>query len=159
MYRKGTHKTLAGLIPRTLPLISVKYTHMMDERKYKLLIIDDDTFILNLYVNKFIKAGHTVEIAKSGGEALSKIKDGYSADIVLIDIVLPDMSGLDFLNTVRDEKLIPEASCIMFTNQNSPEETERAKGLGVAGYIIKANLTPSEVVEKVLSVVREFKKV
>jgi CheY-like chemotaxis protein len=132
---------------------------MMDERKYKLLVIDDDTFILNMYVSKFLKAGHTVEIAKSAGEALTKIKEGYPAEIVLIDIVLPDMNGLDFLNTLRTEKLIPDAACIMFTNQNSPAETERAAELGVAGYIVKANLIPSEVVEKVLTVVREYKKV
>jgi CheY-like chemotaxis protein len=129
----------------------------MDE-KYKLLIIDDDAFILNMYVTKFVKSGHEVETARSGGEALSKLKDGFPADIVLIDIVLPDMNGLDFLNTVRNEKLIPGAACIMFTNQNSPAETERAKDLGTAGYIIKANLVPSEVVEKVLKVAKEFKK-
>jgi len=129
----------------------------MDE-KYKLLIIDDDAFILNMYVNKFLKSGHTVETARSGGEAISKLKEGYLAEIVLIDIVLPDMNGLDFLNTVRNEKMVPNAACIMFTNQNSPEEVERAESLGVAGYIIKANLVPSEVVEKVLGVVREFKK-
>lgn len=129
----------------------------MDE-KYKILIIDDDAFILNMYVSKFLKSGHTVETARSAGEAISKIKDGFMADVVLIDVVLPDMNGLEFLQTIRKEKMVPQAACIMFTNQNSPEEVERANGLGIAGYIIKANLVPSEVVEKVVGVVKEFKK-
>ena len=130
----------------------------MLEKKYKILIIDDDAFILNMYVAKFIKAGHEVETARGGGEALSKIKEGYVPDIVLIDIVLPDMNGLDFLSSIRAEKLSPESAYIMFTNQNSNEETERATSLGVAGYIIKANLIPSQVVSKVLEVANHYKK-
>ncbi len=130
--------------------------------KYKILIIDDDAFILNMYVTKFEKAGHVVETARSGVEALSKLKDlkGEAApQIVLIDIVLPDMNGLDFLESVRKENLVSEAACIMFTNQNSAEETDRAKSLGVAGYIVKANLIPSEVIVKVMEVVSAYRKV
>lgn len=126
--------------------------------KHKILIIDDDSFILNMYVTKFIKAGHEVETARSGGEALSKLKDGYTPDIALIDIVLPDMNGLDLLSKIRAEKLAAEAVFIMFTNQNSSDETTRAKSLNVDGYIIKANLIPSEVVTRVLEVAQGRKK-
>lgn len=129
----------------------------MDE-KYKILIIDDDTFILNLYVAKFQKLGQEVETARSGGEATGKLKNGYVPDIVLIDIVLPDINGLDFLDSVRKENIAPNAVCIMLTNQNSTEETDKAKQLGAAGYIIKANLTPSEVVTKVIEVAKSYKK-
>ncbi len=128
------------------------------EEKHKILIIDDDTFILNLYIAKFQKMGQEVETARSCGEALAKIKNGYIPDAVMIDVVLPDMNGLDFLSQVRTEKLAPEAVYMMVTNQNSDEETSRAKDLGVAGYIIKANSTPSEVVAKVLDVVKQHKK-
>lgn len=130
----------------------------MTETKYKILIIDDDTFILNMYVAKFQKLGHGIETARSGAEALSKIKDGYAPDVILIDIVLPDISGLDFLHNLKADNLAPEAICIMFTNQNGNEEVDRAKNLGVAGYIIKANLIPSEVVGKVLEVAQNYKK-
>ncbi len=128
------------------------------ERKYRILIIDDDSFILNMYVAKFQKHGHEIDVAKSGAEALAKIKDGFTPDVMLIDIVLPDVSGLDFLETVRADKLVPEAVCLMFTNQNSDEETARAKKLGVAGYIVKANLIPSEVVTRVLEIASSFKR-
>lgn len=130
----------------------------MSDRKYKILIIDDDSLILNMYVSKFLKAGHEVETARSGVEAISKLKDGYQPEITLIDIVLPDMNGLDMLSKWHDDGLAPSAINIMFTNQNSPVETDRAKSLGVAGYIIKANLIPSEVVAKVIEVAEGYKK-
>lgn len=110
-----------------------------------------------MYVAKFVKAGHEVETAKSAAEAVSKLKDGYAPEIVLIDIVLPDMDGLDLLSKIKDEKLAPEAVFIMFTNQNGNQEISRAKSLNVAGYIIKANLIPSEVVAKVLDVAQNHK--
>jgi PleD family two-component response regulator len=130
----------------------------MEEKKYRILIIDDDSFILNMYVAKFVKAGHEVETAKSGTEAITKVKDGYTPDIVLVDMVLPDMNGLTFLSEVRTQKLAAEAAYIMFTNQNSHEEMDKAKDFGIAGYIIKANLIPSEAVAKVIEVAKEFKK-
>lgn len=130
----------------------------MDGKKYRILIIDDDAFILNMYVAKFEKSGHTMETARSGGEALSKLKDGLNPEIILIDVVLPDMNGLDFLHTVKNDKLSPDSICIMFTNQNSNTEIDRAKELGVDGYIVKANLIPSEVVVKVLEIAANLKK-
>jgi len=130
----------------------------MDEIKYKILIIDDDAFILNLYVAKFVKLGQVVEVAKSAGEALSKIKNGFTPDIVLIDVVLPDENGLDFIGSIRTEKLAPEAVYIMLTNQSSDDEMGKAKELGIAGYIIKANLIPSEVVAKVFEVAHNYRK-
>jgi len=129
----------------------------MADRKYKILIIDDDTFILNMYVAKFVKDGHHVETARSGVEAISKLKDGYEPEIALIDIVLPDMNGLDLLHKLKEDKISPKTMYIMFTNQNSDEETNRAKSLEVAAYIIKANLIPSELVAKVLEVAENYK--
>ena len=126
----------------------------MEERR-KILIIDDDTFILNLYIAKFQKTNQEIVTARSGEEALTQLRNGYVPDAVMIDIVLPDMNGLDLLNQIRSEKLAPDAVYMMVTNQNSDDETARAKSLGVAGYIIKANSTPSEVVSKVMSLAKQ----
>lgn len=126
---------------------------MSTERKLKVLIVDDDTFILNMYVAKFTREGHEVMVAKNGPETLAKLKDGVEPDVVLLDIVLPGMDGLQILSRARDEKLAPNAKYIMLTNQAGEEEMTTAKKLGVAGYIVKATLTPSEVVTKVLEIV------
>jgi len=125
---------------------------MSTERKLKVLIVDDDTFILNMYVAKFAREGHDVAIAKNGPETLAKLKDGEAPDIVLLDIVLPGMDGLQILAKAREEKLAPNAKYIMLTNQAGDEEMNTAKKLGVAGYIVKATFTPSEVVSKVLEI-------
>lgn len=127
------------------------------DKKYRILIIDDDAFLLNMYVTKFKKSGHEVDIAKSSADALSKLKEGFNPDIVLIDVVLPGMDGLELLGTIRKENLCPTASYIMFTNQGDSKEMEKAKELNVAGYLVKASFVPSEVVAKVLEIVENKK--
>lgn len=126
---------------------------MADDRKFKILIVDDDAFILNMYVAKFTKEGHTVETARSGPEVLTKLKEGQAPDIVLLDIVLPGVDGLELLAQIRKEKIAPTTQFIMLTNQGAEEEMGKAKELGVLGYVVKADLTPSQVVAKVLSIV------
>lgn len=124
---------------------------MADDRKFKILIVDDDAFILNMYVAKFTKEGHTVETARSGSEVLTKLKDGPVPDVVLLDIVLPGVDGLELLAQIRAEKIAPNTKFIMLTNQGAEEEMGKATELGVVGYVVKADLTPSQVVAKVLS--------
>ena len=79
-----------------------------------------------------------------------------TADVVLMDISMPGMDGLELLKNIRGEKLVPTATVIMLTNQADDEE--KAKALGVDGYIIKATTIPSEVVEKVLQVYKNKNK-
>jgi CheY-like chemotaxis protein len=122
----------------------------------KLLLVDDDRFLLDMYSLKFKKMGAEVDISSNILNALEKVRSGDPYDIVLIDIIMPGMDGLDFLKTVKGEKLLPHTVFIMLTNQ--AEEVEKAKALGVDGYIVKATKTPSEVVENVLTIYRNKKK-
>ena len=121
-------------------------------RKYKILIVDDDKFLLNMYELKFKKSGHEVIPSVSSDDALSKLRDGLVPDIILIDVVLPSMDGFEFLQTIKKEKLAENATAIMLTNLGGGEEMEKAKKLGVGGYIIKASEVPSQIVEKVLKI-------
>jgi CheY-like chemotaxis protein len=115
----------------------------------KVLIVDDDKFLLNMYSIKFSKNGYEVTAANSGDEALNKIKDGFHPDIVLLDIVMPGMDGFEILSALRKGNLVPGASVIMLTNQGQLSDIEKAKSFGIDGYIIKATTIPSEVVEEV----------
>lgn len=130
----------------------------MSNTKYKILIVDDDKFLLEMYKLKFDKNGHEVTILTDATEALSKLKDGLVPDIILIDIVLPGMDGLQLLEAIRKDKICPNAIIIMLTNQGGQEEIEKAKSLKVDGYLVKATLIPSEVVEEVLKIVEKNKK-
>lgn len=115
----------------------------------KVMIVDDDQFLLNMYSLKFKNDGFEVVLETSAVNALQKLKDGYTPDIVLLDFIMPDMNGLDFLEHVRKANFIPQAKIIALTNQNQPDDVDRAKKLGVLKYIVKASTIPSEVVNEV----------
>ncbi|MEN9913189.1 MAG: hypothetical protein RLY66_597 [Candidatus Parcubacteria bacterium] len=120
----------------------------------KILLVDDDRFLLDMYAIKFSKAGYEVKTADSTDSALKLIRDGYIPDVMLSDIVMPGMDGLELVSTVRKEKLAPTTTMIMLTNQGSSDDISRAKKLNVDGYIVKATTIPSEVlaeVEKITS--------
>ncbi len=122
----------------------------------KILLIDDDRFLLDMYVLKFKKNDMDVDTASGSTAALAKLRAGEKYDIVILDIIMPTMDGLELLKTIRDEKLVPEATVIMLTNQN--DDMEKAQAYGIDGYIIKATSIPSEVVEKVLEIYNAKKK-
>jgi CheY-like chemotaxis protein len=130
----------------------------MDNIKTKILIVDDDKFLLNMYSIKFSKNNYEVNGASSGDDALTKIKDGYNPDIVLLDIIMPGMDGFGVLERIRKENLVPNSLIIMLTNQGQLSDIEKAKEFGVNGYIIKATSIPSEVVEEVNRIYNSQKK-
>ena len=121
----------------------------MENKKPKVLIVDDDKFLLNMYSIKFAKSNFEVNSAVSGDEALSKIKEGYNPDIILLDIVMPGMDGFQILDKLRKNNIASNAIIIMLTNQGQLSDIEKAKSFGINGYIIKATTIPSEVVEEV----------
>lgn len=126
-----------------------------ENNQLKILLVDDDKFLLDMYSLKFKKSGLDIDISSSSQAALEKIKDDGKYDIVLLDIIMPGMDGLELLKVVREEKLIPNSIIIMLTNQ--ADDFEKAKNLGVDGYIIKATTIPSEVVEQVLTIYKNKK--
>lgn len=127
---------------------------MPEEKSKQVFIVDDDRFLLNMYSIKFKKSGFAVETATGGEEALSKLRNGLNPSILLLDVVMPVMDGLQLLENIRKEKLVPEATVIVLSNQNQPADLERATKLRIAKYIVKANAIPSEVVEEVLKIVK-----
>ena len=122
-------------------------------KKYKILLVDDDKFLLDMYRKKFEQAGAEVDVAVGSQETLDKLRGGASPDVLILDVIMPNMDGLELLETIRNEKLIPEASVIMLTNENGSDKIERAKKLGIRGYIVKATSIPTEVVDKVWEIV------
>jgi DNA-binding response OmpR family regulator len=115
----------------------------------KILLVDDDKFLLDMYAIKFSKAGYEVKTADSTEGGLKLIRDGYVPNVMLCDIVMPGMDGLVLVGAIRKENLAPGAVTIMLTNQGSSDDISRAKKLGVDGYIVKATTIPSEVLAEV----------
>lgn len=114
----------------------------------KILIIEDDPFISEMYVLKFKEAGFQIETASDGKAGLKKIKE-YQPNIVLLDIVMPVMDGFDVLQELKKNFSLPIPKIILLTNLGQKEDVDRGMKLGADDYIIKAHFTPSEVVKKV----------
>ena len=119
----------------------------------KVLIVDDDKFLLDMYSVKFKKFGFEVDTALGGQEVLSKLREGATPEILLLDVVMPSMDGLELLEHIRKEKFVPNAMIIILSNQNQPADIEKANKLGIAGYIVKASSIPSEVVNEVMKII------
>ena len=120
----------------------------------KVLLVDDDTFLLDMYAVKFKNQGYEVRSCNDAESALKVLHDGYIPDALLVDMIMPGMDGIDFVSVVRKENLASKSVIIMLTNQGMPEDIVRAKKLNVDGYIIKATTIPSDVLretEKILS--------
>lgn len=116
----------------------------------KVLIVDDDAFLLDMYVFKFKESGFEVEVAKNGEEAVSLAKS-TNPDVILLDIVMPKMDGFEVLRAIKANNVSPNAVIVVLSNLGQKEDVEKGLKLGANDYIIKAHSTPSEVVAKVNS--------
>ena len=133
---------------------------MAQDKKYKILIVDDDNFLIDMYALKFSESNFDVETALGPDIALQKLKEGLIPDIMLIDIVMPKMDGFELLEKINDDKIAPKSCKIILSNRGQQSDIERGKELGVAGYIVKASATPSEVITQVREIMdkKEFNK-
>lgn len=127
----------------------------MEGEKKKILLVDDDGFLLDMYAFKFSQSNFDVFTAGNGKLALEKIKEGLSPDIMMIDIIMPELNGFETLEKIKEENLLPNTIKIILSNKNQTSDIERGNSLGVSGYIIKANTVPSEVVKKVHEILEE----
>lgn len=123
------------------------------EKKKKILIIDDDTFLIDMYALKFSKSNFDVNTALGPEVALDKLKGGFAPDIILLDIIMPVMDGFELLEKMKEENLASDAIKIILSNKGQPSDVTRGEALGASGYIVKASSTPSEVIEKVNEII------
>jgi|TARA_B100001971_G_scaffold73246_3_gene67607 two-component system alkaline phosphatase synthesis response regulator PhoP len=127
------------------------------KNKNKIFIIDDDNFLLEMYVTKFKEGGFEVVASLDTKEALNRLREGLVPDIILFDIVMPDMDGFEFLKVVNEENLVKDCIKIALTNQWQESNIKKAKELGVSDYIVKANFIPSEVLNNVQKIIDKKK--
>ena len=119
----------------------------------KILIIDDDSFLLDMYAMKFKKEGFEVVAIPDAELALTKLKEeSISPKIVLFDLIMPKMDGLTFLKELYNNKIADKFVKIILSNQGQQTDVDTANKIGVDGYIVKALHTPSEVVKSVIEI-------
>lgn len=129
----------------------------------KLLLIDDDPLLLRMYQTKFQADGMEVETASDGIDGLAKISS-FQPDLVLLDVMMPKMNGLDVLKKIKENEQTKKIPVVMLTNVSSSDTDEQSGlALGAVAYLVKAHYTPKEVLQKVKEIlggyVRELPKV
>ena len=116
----------------------------------KILLVEDDPFLIDIYATKLKEAGFKVLTAGDGKESLKKTID-ESPDVVLLDIVLPKVDGWEILKELQMIKKasLPGLQVIILSNLGQKEEVEKGLQMGAVKYLIKAHYTPSEVVREI----------
>jgi DNA-binding response OmpR family regulator len=116
----------------------------------KILCIEDERFISELYARALQKVGYEVKIVADGEEGLHEAVNG-NYDIILLDIMLPTMNGVDLLYKMKDKYVQPpiQSKIIITTNLDQKEEVRKEVEKMADGYLIKAEITPRELVDYV----------
>ncbi|MFA5736957.1 MAG: response regulator [Candidatus Paceibacterota bacterium] len=130
-----------------------------DSTKMKILIVDDDKFLVNMYSLKFNESGYEVETAENGEEAIKKLEEGLVPDIYLVDVVMPVMDGFGLVEKIKEKFDSHKGLIVILSNLGQKEDIEKGLGLGADGYIVKASATPTEVVNKVKEILANRKYV
>jgi len=131
----------------------------MEGEKKKILIVDDDSFLLDMYALKFSQNNFEVYTAYNGVQVLKKLKSGLRPDVILMDIIMPEMDGFEMLSKINADKLSPDSVKIILSNKSQQSDVEQGASLGVAGYITKASSTPAEVIEQVIAILNRKKPI
>jgi DNA-binding response OmpR family regulator len=125
----------------------------MDTKKIKVLIVEDDAFLLRMYADKFEIENFDVDIAEDGKKGI-RIAEKDPPDIILLDIILPGMNGFEVLKEIKAIDKLKNIPVILLTNLSQRDDIDKGLALGANDYLIKAHFMPSEVVEKVKGLIK-----
>lgn len=120
---------------------------MADQAK-KVLVVDDEDSVREIYRHEFLNNGYTVIVAQDGEEGLLKAGE-ETPDIVLLDIMLPKMSGIEVLRALKENELTKKTPVLLLTNLGEETIIKEGFELGADGYLLKVSYTPSQVVDEV----------
>ena len=125
-----------------------------DRHMTKIAIIEDDPTINQMYRMKFEADGFDVQLASDGELGVALVKS-FKPDIILLDVQMPKMTGAEALEKIRSQTWGKNIPVIVLTNMGEEESPKNLRELGIEGYIVKADLTPSQVVGRVKEVLEQ----
>lgn len=123
----------------------------------KILLAEDDIQLIDMYRRKFEMEGFDVQFAEDGQKAI-EILENWKPDVALLDIMMPNVNGLDVLKYIKEKPGYEDVITVMLTNLGNESTAEEIYKLGATEYIVKADMTPLEVAEKIKSLIKFYKK-
>lgn len=114
----------------------------------KIAIIEDDPVISQMYLMKFEADGFEAQLADNGRRGVELVKE-FNPDMILLDLQMPEMNGAEALAAIRAHEPSSKTPVIVLTNMGEEESPKELRKLGIHSYIVKADLTPRQVVAKV----------
>ncbi len=120
---------------------------MAEGTQKKILVVDDEPPVREIYSKEFSKAGYKVVLAEDGEEGLLKAGKDLP-DLILLDVMLPKMSGIDVLKALKNNELTKRIPVLMLSNLGEEHIIKEGFGFGADGYLLKVSYTPSQVVEE-----------
>jgi len=126
----------------------------MATEKKKILIVEDDSFLLGMYANKLEMDDYRVFVAEDGKKGL-RLALNEKPDIILLDIRLPEIDGFEILKRVKENEETKNIPIILLTNLSQKEDVEKGLAMGADDYLIKAHFMPSEVIDKINALLRK----
>ncbi|MDB5239337.1 MAG: hypothetical protein JWO00_672 [Candidatus Parcubacteria bacterium] len=121
--------------------------------KKKILWVEDDKLIGNILMKKLTSSGFDIFHAKSGDEAIEGLKT-FAPDAVVLDLVLPGMSGFDILQKIREDNRFKNVPAMILSNLSKQSDIERAKSLGAQKFLVKASVSLDQIIEEVRGLCR-----
>lgn len=135
-----------------LEITKIKICYM---NKKKILLAEDNQFILRSFKHLLGEQGYAVETVCDGAFVVSAVKDSRP-DVLVLDLILPNKNGFDILKEIRLDKKFDALPIIVATNLGQDEDKEKVMNLGATDYIIKSQITSKDLLEKIEQVIREF---
>ncbi|PIY97011.1 MAG: response regulator [Candidatus Kerfeldbacteria bacterium CG_4_10_14_0_8_um_filter_42_10] len=123
------------------------------ESKKKILLVEDDSFLAGMYVSKLNLEDFKVSLADNGEDGL-KLAQEQLPDLVLLDILLPQMDGFEVLKRLKDDPKTAKIPVILLTNLGQKKDVDRGLALGAEDYLIKAHFMPNEVIAKIKKILK-----
>ncbi|PCI19064.1 response regulator [Candidatus Wolfebacteria bacterium] len=114
----------------------------------KILIVEDDSFLQGLASRKLSTQGYEILIASNSSEGFKVLED-QKPDLILLDLLLPEVDGFEFLEKIRANEAQKDIPVIVFSNLSEEKDIERAQGLGIVDYMVKASFTLDELSDKI----------
>lgn len=120
----------------------------MSEKKVKVLVVDDDVTLREMYAERIKMEGYEIEIAENGDEGIKKAKS-FKPDVILLDIMMPGTNGFGVLSALQKDDQTKAIPIIMLSALIQEENKVKSKESGARDYIVKSETTPANVIEKI----------